>query len=42
MWAINSPELFELLVLHRGWTYERYGQLIAQVLASTLLPAPGT
>jgi AcrR family transcriptional regulator len=42
MWAINSPELFELLVLHRGWTYERYGQLIAQVLTSTLLPAPGT
>ena len=41
MWAINSPELFELLVLHRGWTYERYGQLIAQVLTSTLLPAPG-
>jgi AcrR family transcriptional regulator len=42
MWAINSPELFELLVLHRGWTYERYGQLIAQVLTSTLLPAPST
>ena len=41
MWAINSPELFELLVLHRGWTYEGYGQLIAQVLTSTLLPAPG-
>ena len=42
MWAINSPELFELLVLHRGWTYERYGQFITQALTAALLPAQGT
>ena len=42
MWAINSPELYELLVIRRGWTAKRYGQFIAQSLAGALLPAPGT
>jgi AcrR family transcriptional regulator len=42
MWAINSLELYELLVLRRGWTPEGYGQFIAQVLINALLPAPGT
>ena len=42
IWAINSPELYGLLVLGRGWTLERYGQFIAQVRTSTLLPTLGT
>ena len=35
----SSPELYELLVLRRRWTAERYGQFIAQALINTLLPA---
>jgi AcrR family transcriptional regulator len=42
MWVYSSPELYELLVLRRGWTPERHGQFIAQALAAALLPAPGT
>ena len=39
MWTYSSPELYELLVLRRRWTAERYGQFIAQALINTLLPA---
>jgi len=39
-WAYSSPELYELLVLRRGWTPEQYGQFIAQALTAALLPAP--
>jgi len=42
LWAYSSPELYELLVLRRGWTTGRYGQFIAQSLISALLPAQGT
>jgi AcrR family transcriptional regulator len=38
MWALTSAELYELLVLRRGWTPERYGRFTAQVM----LPALGT
>jgi len=41
-WVLSSPEFYELLVLRRGWTPERYGQFIAQALTAALLPAPGT
>ena len=41
MWAVNSPELYDLLVTRRGWPPERYGQFIAQALTA-LLPAQGT
>jgi len=37
-WTCSSPELYELLVIRRGWTTERYGQFVAEVLAGTLLP----
>jgi len=42
MWAYCSPELYDLLVLRRGWTAGRYGQFIAQALADALPPAQGT
>ena len=42
LWAYSSPELYDLLVLRRGWTTERYGQFIAQSLINALLPARGT
>lgn len=38
LWTLNSSELYELLVLQRGWTVDRYvefirGQLVAALLA---------
>ena len=39
MWACNSPELYELLVMRRGWTAERYGLFIAESLTAVLLRA---
>ena len=37
LWTLNSPELFELLVLRRGWSSRRYGQWVAEQLAAALL-----
>jgi AcrR family transcriptional regulator len=34
----NSAEVYELLVMRRGWTPERYGQWVADALAAALLP----
>jgi len=42
MWAMCSPELYDLLVAQRGWPPERYGQFIAQALTAALLPAQST
>jgi AcrR family transcriptional regulator len=38
MFMSTSPELYETLVLKRGWTAERFGRLIARTLAANLLP----
>jgi AcrR family transcriptional regulator len=38
LWTYNSVELYDLLVLQRGWTPERYGAWVARALASALLP----
>jgi len=37
LWTLNSPELYELLVVERGWNPRRYGRWIAQQLAAALL-----
>jgi AcrR family transcriptional regulator len=37
LWTYNSVELYDLLVLQRGWTPERYGAWLARALASALL-----
>lgn len=42
MWTYSSPELYDLLVLRRGWAADRYGQFIGQALINALLPSPGT
>ncbi len=42
LWTYSSPDLYELLVLRRGWPAERYGQFIAQSLINALLLTPGT
>ncbi len=42
MWTYSSPELYELLVLTRGWTLERYGAFIADAMIAALLPPKTT
>ncbi|BCW36225.1 hypothetical protein StoSoilA2_22810 [Arthrobacter sp. StoSoilA2] len=37
MFACTTPELFESLVLKRGWSAGRYGRFIASALAANLL-----
>ena len=42
LWTYSSPELYELLVLCRGWSAEHYGRFVAQAIIAALLPAaPG-
>ncbi|MDQ0665361.1 AcrR family transcriptional regulator [Arthrobacter ulcerisalmonis] len=38
MFMSTSAELYETLVLKRGWSAERYGRLLARTLAANLLP----
>ncbi len=38
MWTYSSPELYELLVLRRGWAPGRYGAFIADAMIAALLP----
>jgi hypothetical protein len=38
LWAYTAPELYELLVLRRGWSAERFGQLVAEQMVAALLP----
>jgi AcrR family transcriptional regulator len=37
LWTYSSPELYELLVLRRGWTPKRYGRYVADAMINTLL-----
>jgi AcrR family transcriptional regulator len=37
LWTFSSPELYELLVLRRGWTPHRYGTFIADAMIHALL-----
>ncbi len=37
MWVYSSPELYELLVIARGWRLERFGTFIADALTAVLL-----
>jgi AcrR family transcriptional regulator len=38
LWTYNSAELYELLVIHRGWNPDRYGRWVAEALIAALLP----
>jgi AcrR family transcriptional regulator len=42
MWTYSSPELYELLVVVRGWPVERYGTFVAEAMVAALLPAAGS
>ncbi|MEM6104663.1 helix-turn-helix domain-containing protein [Mycobacterium sp. 050272] len=37
LWTYHAPELYELLVLERGWSATRYGRFLAQALIGALL-----
>ncbi|MCV7408145.1 TetR family transcriptional regulator [Mycobacterium florentinum] len=37
LWTYHAPELYELLVLERGWPAGRYGKFLAQALIDALL-----
>ncbi len=37
LWAYMSPEVYELLVLARGWTLERYGAFLADGMIAALV-----
>ncbi|OBA63081.1 TetR family transcriptional regulator [Mycobacterium sp. 1100029.7] len=37
LWTYHAPELYELLVLERGWSAGRYGRFIARALIDALL-----
>jgi AcrR family transcriptional regulator len=38
MWACSSPELYDLLVVRRGWPLTRYARLIVDMMMAALLP----
>jgi AcrR family transcriptional regulator len=39
LWTYSSPELYELLVIRRRWSVERYGRFIADAMIGALLPS---
>jgi len=38
LFAVSAPEMFELLVLRRGWSPDRYAGFVADTIAAALLP----
>jgi AcrR family transcriptional regulator len=38
LWTYSSPELYELLVINRGWPAGSYGAFIADAMIAALLP----
>ncbi len=38
VWALTSPELFNLLAAELGWSTEKYSQWLADILIRVLLP----
>jgi hypothetical protein len=39
MWTYSSPELYELLVLGRGWPLRLYADFIVDAMIAALLPS---
>lgn len=38
LWTCTSPELYDLLVVRRGWSPERFGAFVAATITGSLLP----
>jgi hypothetical protein len=41
LWALGAVEVYELLVGQRGWSPDRYRDLLVDVWANRLLAEPG-
>lgn len=41
LWTYSSPELYELLVIRRGWSVEVYSRFVAEGMMAALLPPEG-
>jgi AcrR family transcriptional regulator len=39
LWTYSSPELYELLVIRRRWSVDRYARFIADAMIAALLPS---
>jgi hypothetical protein len=37
LWTFSSPEIYDLLVVRRGWTAEQLGDFVARGIAGELL-----
>lgn len=40
LWTCSSAELYELLVLKRGWSLDRFAQYVARFMITALLTSP--
>lgn len=40
LWTCSSAEIYELLVLKRGWSPKRFAEFVASFMISALLPDP--
>jgi AcrR family transcriptional regulator len=40
MWTYSSPELYELLVINRGWPVERFGTFVGDALGAAIIEPP--
>jgi AcrR family transcriptional regulator len=38
LWTCSSPELYELLVLRRGWSLRHFGRFVGDFMITALLP----
>lgn len=41
LWTCSSVELYELLVVQRGWSLPRFAQFVAEFMITSLLPSAG-
>jgi AcrR family transcriptional regulator len=41
LWTCTSDELYDLLVVQRGWSLRRFARFLAEYVIATLLPPPG-
>ncbi len=39
LWTCSSVEIYDLLVLQRGWTHPRFAQFVADLMITALLPS---
>ncbi|MDQ2664906.1 MAG: TetR/AcrR family transcriptional regulator [Gemmatimonadota bacterium] len=40
LWTYSSPDLYDLLVVRRGWSAVRYGRFVGDAIAAALLSRP--